>query len=95
MSDTSIANLIKHLGVTATNVAVINPKTGNTIYELPQQSAEQVADAVKAARLAQVAWAQTPAKERAAWLYALHDLILEEQDKLMEIRNWESQSTCL
>jgi acyl-CoA reductase-like NAD-dependent aldehyde dehydrogenase len=90
MSDTSIANLIKHLGVTATNVAVIKPKTGNTIYELPQQSAEQVADAVKAARLAQVPWAQTPAKERAAWLYALHDLILEEQDKLMDIVQLET-----
>jgi acyl-CoA reductase-like NAD-dependent aldehyde dehydrogenase len=90
MSDTSITNLIKHLGVTATNVAVINPKTGNTIYELPQQSAEQVADAVKAARLAQPAWAQTPAKERAAWLYALHDLILQEQDKLMDIVQLET-----
>ncbi len=90
MSDTSIANLIKHLGTTATNVAVINPKTGNAIYELPQQSADQVAAAVKAARLAQPAWAQTPAKARAAWLYALHDLILEEQDKLMDIVQLET-----
>ncbi|MBJ7280370.1 MAG: aldehyde dehydrogenase family protein, partial [Rhodoluna sp.] len=90
MSDTSIANLIKHLGLTAANFAVINPKTGNTIYELPQQSAEQVSDAVRASRLAQPAWAQTPAKKRAAWLYALHDLILEEQDKLMDIVQLET-----
>lgn len=90
MSDTSIATLIKHLGATASSVSVINPKTAKVIYELPQQSAEQVASAVKAARLAQPVWANTSVKERAAWLYALHDLILEEQDKLMDIVQLET-----
>ena len=90
MSETSISNLIKHFGNTSSTVTVMNPKTAKPIYELPQQSAEQVAEAVSAARLAQPAWASTPARERAAWLYSLHDLILEEQDKLMDIVQLET-----
>ena len=90
MSETSIPNLIKHFGNTSSTVTVMNPKTAKPIYELPQQSAEQVAEAVRAARLAQPAWANTPARERAAWLYSLHDLILEEQDKLMDIVQLET-----
>ena len=85
MSDTSIANLIKHLGVTASTVTISNPNTAKAIYDLPQLSAEQVADAVKAARLVQPVWASTPSGDRAKWLFRLHDLILEEQDKLMDI----------
>ena len=90
MSETSIPNLIKHFGNTSSTVTVMNPKTAKPIYELPQQSAEQVAEAVRAARLAQPAWANTPARERAAWLYSLHDLILEEQEKLMDIVQLET-----
>jgi succinate-semialdehyde dehydrogenase/glutarate-semialdehyde dehydrogenase len=90
MSETSIPNLIKHFGNTSSTVTVMNPKTAKPIYELPQQSAEQIAEAVRAARLTQPAWANTPAKERAAWLYSLHDLILEEQDKLMDIVQLET-----
>jgi succinate-semialdehyde dehydrogenase/glutarate-semialdehyde dehydrogenase len=90
MSETSIPNLIKHFGDTSSTVTVMNPKTAKPIYELPQQSAEQLAEAVRAARLAQPAWANTPARERAAWLYSLHDLILEEQDKLMDIVQLET-----
>jgi succinate-semialdehyde dehydrogenase/glutarate-semialdehyde dehydrogenase len=90
MSETSIPNLIKHFGNTSSTVTVMNPKTAKPIYELPQQSAEQVAEAVRAARLAQPAWENTPARERAAWLYSLHDLILEEQDKLMDIVQLET-----
>ncbi len=90
MSDTSIANLIKHLGETTSTVTVSNPNTAKPIYELPQLTAEQVADAVKAARLVQSAWASTPTKDRANWLYRLHDLILEEQDKLMDIVQLET-----
>jgi succinate-semialdehyde dehydrogenase/glutarate-semialdehyde dehydrogenase len=90
MSETSIPNLIKHFGNTSSTVTVMNPKTAKPIYELPQQSAEQIAEAVRAARLTQPAWANTPAKERAAWLYSLHDLLLEEQDKLMDIVQLET-----
>jgi succinate-semialdehyde dehydrogenase/glutarate-semialdehyde dehydrogenase len=90
MSETSIPNLIKHFGNTSSTVTVMNPKTAKPIYELPQQSAEQVAEAVRAARLAQPAWANTPPRERAAWLYSLHDLILEEQEKLMDIVQLET-----
>jgi len=90
MSDTSIVTLIKHFGSTESTFSVINPKTAKPIYDLPQQSAEQVASAVGAARVAQVAWGNTPAKQRAAFLYALHDLILAEQDKLMDIVQLET-----
>ena len=90
MSETSIAALIKHLGATATTIGIANPNTGKVFYELPQHNAEQVATAVAAAREAQKAWGQTKPKDRAAFLYRLHDLILEEQDKLMDIVQLET-----
>lgn len=90
MSDTSIANLIKHLGETTFSVPVIDPRTGRTIYQLPQNSAEQVTASVASARAAQPAWANTSTRERAAWLYKLHDLILDEQNKLMDLVQLET-----
>lgn len=90
MTETFIPELISHLGATATTVGVINPNTGQVFYELPQHNAEQVASAVSAARFAQKAWGKTDPKQRAKFLYALHDLILEEQDELLDIVQLET-----
>ncbi|MEY3317268.1 MAG: hypothetical protein RLZZ503_470, partial [Actinomycetota bacterium] len=62
MTETYIEELISHLGSTPTTVGIINPNTGKVFYELPQHNAEQVASAVKAARVAQKAWGKTDPK---------------------------------
>ena len=90
MTESFITDLISHLGATSKTVDVINPNTGKVIYQLPQHNAEQVASAVSAARFAQKAWGRTDTKQRAKFLYALHDLILSDQDELLDIVQLET-----
>jgi acyl-CoA reductase-like NAD-dependent aldehyde dehydrogenase len=68
----------------------VNPATGKKIYDLPQLSVGQVAKAVADARLAQPSFAAMPVKERAAALFRLHDLLLNNQDKLMDLLQLET-----
>ena len=51
--------------------AVINPRTGHTIADIPQASAEQVDAAVDSARSAFKRWKRTSPSERAAHLLAI------------------------
>lgn len=51
--------------------ATHNPATGETLAEVTQGSAADVAAAVAAARAAAPGWAALPGHERAKWLYAL------------------------
>ncbi|MBU6144670.1 MAG: aldehyde dehydrogenase family protein, partial [Acidobacteria bacterium] len=90
MSETSIDSLIRHFGQTAKTIQINNPNTGKLIYELPQLSAADVELAVANARLAQADWAETPVAQRSAIMFRLHDLILAEQDKLMDIIQLET-----
>lgn len=90
MSETSIPSLLSHLEPTLAFVTIINPSTGKKIYDLPQLSVGQVAKAVADARLAQPAWANVPVKERAKVLAKLHDLMLEQQDKLLDLLQLET-----
>lgn len=90
MIETMIANLVSHLPSSSKSVPIHNPNTGKLIYELRQASALQVQQAVANARLAQPAWAATSVAERSAIMFRLHDLILEEQDKLMDIVQLET-----
>ena len=90
MTETFIKDLISHLGATSTTVGVINPNTGQVFYELPQHNAEQVASAVNAARHAQKAWGKTDPKQRAKFLYKLHDLLLEDHEELLDIVQLET-----
>ncbi len=90
MSEISIAGLLAHLGKTETTVAVINPSTGKKIYDLPQQSASQVAGAAAEARQTQISWAETSVRDRAQILLQLHDLMLQEEDKLLDLLQLET-----
>ncbi len=51
--------------------ASLNPATGETLAEVAQGSASDVAAAVGAARAALPHWSRLPGHERAKWLYAL------------------------
>ena len=90
MSEYSIPNLLAHLPESADQVTIVNPATGKKIYDLPQLSVGQVAKAVADARLAQPSFAAMPVKERAAALFRLHDLLLKNQDKLMDLLQLET-----
>ena len=63
-------------------VAVTNPANGETLGTVPMCGATETARAIAAADVAQRAWAQAPAKERAAVLRRLNDLMLANADDL-------------
>ena len=90
MTDTSIASLISHFAQTDKTVAVINPTSAKRIYDLPQLSAEQVALEVDRARDAQTDWAAMAVFERANIMLKLHDLMLENEDKLLDLLQLET-----
>ena len=90
MSEYSIPSLLSHLPESSDQVTIVNPATGKKIYDLPQLSVGQVAKAVADARLAQPSFAAMPVKERAAALFRLHDLLLNNQDKLMDLLQLET-----
>src|SRR5260221_10278009 len=63
-------------------VAVTNPATGEQIGTVPVCGAAETERAIKAADVAQRAWAQVSAKERSAILRKLNDLMLANVDDL-------------
>lgn len=64
---------------------VLNPRTGETIVEMPEANPDQIERAIKAARAAFPAWARTTPAERSAKLLAIADAVeanLEDLAKL-------------
>ncbi len=90
MSETSISSLVSHLPTAPTQVAVLNPATGKKIYDLPQLTAEQVTSAVAAARDYQPIWAKVSVHDRQAILLRLHDLMLADESKLLDLVQLET-----
>jgi len=70
-------------------VTAYAPYDSLEIATIPASSAEDVADAVAAARLGAAAWRDRPLRDRAQVMLAFHDLFLEEQDKLIDLIQWE------
>ena len=60
---------------TETEEHILNPKTGETVLNLPEASLSQIDAAVDAAEKAFVAWAQTTPSERSAYLLKIADAI--------------------
>ena len=90
MSETSIPALLAHLPQSNEQVTIVNPSSGKKIYDLPQLSVGQVAKTVADARLAQPSFAKISTKQRSKILFRLHDLLLENQDKLMDLLQLET-----
>ena len=63
-------------------VAVSNPATGELLGTVPMCGTPETARAIAAADVAQRAWRDVPAKERAAILRRLNDLMLANADDL-------------
>jgi succinate-semialdehyde dehydrogenase / glutarate-semialdehyde dehydrogenase len=68
---------------------VLNPANGSLVEQVPHLSAEEMSGVIAAAQKAQKAWAQLPAKQRAARLRAWFDLMMQHVDDLALIMTWE------
>jgi succinate-semialdehyde dehydrogenase/glutarate-semialdehyde dehydrogenase len=90
VTDTSIAGLTSHFPETANTHAVINPTSGKRIYDLAQMSAEQVALEVDRARDVQADWASRAVFERSNIMLKLHDLMLTNKDKFLDLLQLET-----
>ena len=66
------------------------PFTGSPVAVLPLSTADDVRVAVDAARAAQRAWSRRPLAERVRPFLALHDLVLDHQDELLDLIQVES-----
>jgi len=90
VTDTSIQSLLSHFPADAPIATVVNPSTGKRIFDLPQLSADQVQEAVAKARAFAPTWGATPAKERQAVLTRMHDLMLKNETKLLDVLQLET-----
>jgi succinate-semialdehyde dehydrogenase/glutarate-semialdehyde dehydrogenase len=70
-------------------IAVTNPANGEALGTVPMCGAAETARAIAAAELAQRRWREVPAKERAAILRRLNDLMLANADDLALIMTSE------
>ncbi|CAN5771941.1 NADP-dependent succinate-semialdehyde dehydrogenase [soil metagenome] len=70
-------------------VAVTNPATGETIGTVPMCGTAETVRAIAAAEVAQRAWRDVPAKERASILRKLNDLMLANTEDLALIMTSE------
>ena len=70
-------------------VAVVNPASGQTLGTVPMCGTAETRRAIAAAQTAQRSWAQVSAKDRAAILRKLNDLMLANADDLALIMTSE------
>lgn len=88
------ADLVSDLScTTGKTMPVTAPFTGEVLHDLPASSAEDVADAFAAARIAQVSWRAAGFAHRRAVLLKAHDLLLERREELLDILQTESGKT--
>ena len=70
-------------------IDVTNPATGEVLGTVPKMGAEETADAIEAARIAQKGWAAKTGKERAGIMRKWFDLMMANQDTLGELLTME------
>lgn len=91
-----VAGLTRHvLSTTGETVLARTPINGQPLANIPQSSVEDVQEAFRRARAAQVQWAKTTLEERAACLMRLHDLVLSRQQEILDLVVWESAKSRL
>jgi succinate-semialdehyde dehydrogenase / glutarate-semialdehyde dehydrogenase len=75
---------------TGAGVPTYCPFNGQPIGTVPQSGPDDVEEAFRRARRAQETWARTSLAERERLMLALHDLILDRQDEIIDLICWES-----
>jgi len=71
-------------------IEVENPATGELLATVPSCTEEDVAEAVERARAAQARWRETSFAERQEVLLRFHDLVLERQERLLDVIQLEA-----
>lgn len=64
---------------------VVEPFTGELLYDLPTSTESDVETAFAFARSMQHGWAATPLRERAAIMLRFHDLLIRNRHELMDL----------
>jgi succinate-semialdehyde dehydrogenase / glutarate-semialdehyde dehydrogenase len=87
-----LARLRRHVVVTGARdeLPVVSPLSERELGRVPVCTAEDVAEAVRRARVAQRRWAQRPVRERVVVLRRLARLVLEQQDEVLDLIQLES-----
>lgn len=89
-----VSDLVGDLSTSGGGTAsVIAPFTGEVLHELPLSTADDVADAAAAARVAQKAWRSAGFAHRRAVLLRAHDLLLARTEELLDIVQSETGKT--
>lgn len=71
-------------------ISIIDPLTGNTLHEIAAHSKAEVALKFQAGRDAQLEWANRPAKERARIANKIAGLLVENEDKILDLLQKET-----
>ena len=71
-------------------VTTYAPFTGQPIAAVPVSTPDDVAGAVESARVAQRAWSRVPLELKKEILLRFHDLVLDRQDEILDLIQWES-----
>ena len=90
MSHSGISQLLAALGEHHNTLEIINPGTGKPSHPLPQFTANEVAAVATEQRAVIGTWANTDVRERANVLLNLHDLMLEHQQELLDLLQFET-----
>lgn len=71
-------------------VRPVAPYDGTVTADVPATGADGVVEAVASARAAQSAWAARPYRERAQVMLRFHDLLVERQEQVVDLIQWET-----
>lgn len=70
--------------------AVLAPWDGSILAAVPMAETEDVAEAVRRARIAQAAWGTLPLERRTQVLTRLHDVVLQSKDRILDLLQLET-----
>lgn len=86
----TVEALLAKLPASGSTRSVIEPFTGQTLYDLPLSTEADVESVFAQARIAQRAWAATPLRERSAIILRFHDLLMRGRHDVMDLVQRES-----
>src|SRR6478736_5791646 len=86
-----VAALTERLVATSgTTAEVRSPLNDAPLAHVLQSTPDDVAEAFARARRAQIGWSRTPVEARQRALLRLHDLVLDRQDEIIDLIQWET-----
>ena len=85
-----LSSQITLAGAPRQTIAVRAPYTGATLGTIPAGTVADLELAIQRARVAQAAWSNLPFAARARIFLRFHDLLLERQDEVLDLIQWET-----